>query len=145
MFWEEWYIFSFWDMINLTISIQPKKWKISQDQKKLYRPISMKFFLGRFQMILRKKNSNDFFFTHSFFYGRGAWAPRTQPPPGLRPWTLYGFGLRTLVGTGSRSTVFQQKTVTFFFLKIGWNVSKEFFIEIGRKLFLTIFENFSNI
>ena len=25
-------IFSFWDMVELTISIHPKKWKISQDQ-----------------------------------------------------------------------------------------------------------------
>ena len=37
-------------------------------------------------------------------------------PPGLRPWTPHAFRLRILVGTGSISTVFQQKTLKIKYL-----------------------------
>ena len=60
-----------------------------------------------------------------FFYNIFLWTGSFAPPylpPGLRPWIPHDFGLRTLVGTGSCSTAYQQKISTFFFLK-----SKNFF------------------
>ena len=58
MYWNEWKInfpiFSFWDMVVLTISIRPKRWKISQDQKKNF--VRFKNKIDTFQTILGKKN-----------------------------------------------------------------------------------------
>ena len=76
-------------MVDLTISIHTKKWKISHDQKQFFRPISMKYILGTFQTILRRKK--NFVEKHFFLeknvrkkmlskkkiMGRGLHPPRT--------------------------------------------------------------------
>ena len=103
-------------------------WKIVEkyDQKFSFRPISRKTFFGTNQTILRRKS-----FTHKkmkifdekmfekvsekmlshfliFFLvlWAGGFAPPTRPT-GAAPWIPHAFGLRTLVGTGLRSTAFQ--------------------------------------
>ena len=55
----------------------------------------------------------DFFFCRNFtFHG---WGKGFASPPGLCLWTPHAIGLRTLVGTGKRSTAFQQKSLPFYF------------------------------
>ena len=107
--------------------------------KKNFRRISVKKISGTNQMILRfifkvkKKKIRwknvrkifEIFFYRNFFLWAGASTP--GPLPGLRPWTPHAFWLRTLVGTGSRSTAFQQKI---------WSWKKKKFDE-------KIFEKFS--
>ena len=85
-----------------------------------YEPDDFKNFFFK----LRKKKFDEkmfekcskFFFVEIFFLWAGASTP--GPLPGLRPWTPHAFGLRTLVGTGSRSMEFQQKISTFFLWKV---------------------------
>ena len=65
------------------------------------------FFVQFFSSELKKKLASvldDF----EFFFMGGVRRP-PHPPPGLRPWTPHAFGLRTLVGSGSRSTAFQHE------------------------------------
>ena len=52
----------------------------------------------------------EFFFVKKFFFQVFfmGFAPQ-YPQPGLRTWTPHAFGLRTLVGTDSRSTAFHKK------------------------------------
>ena len=93
--------------------------------------------------------------------------PHRTPPPGLRHWTPDAFRLRTLVGTRSAKTDFEQKTyhiflnnkkslfkrfkTTFFFLKIVWKISKLIFVfksdekyfekKLLQKMLLLFFEH----
>jgi len=114
--------------------------------KNFFRLISMQFYFGTNQTILRisftfKKKKFDekmldiFSVVEFFFFAGGLALP--HPPPGLRSWTPHDFGLKTLVGTGSRSTASIKKSL--FFLKIVWIVPKNVFIEIGRKKIGRIF------
>ena len=65
-----------------------------------------------FEYLLKRRLAIFLWASSNFFYGRGA------SPPALRPWTPHAFGMRILVGTGLRSTAFQQKNLNIFFIDI---------------------------
>ena len=88
--------------------------------------ISKIFFEHTFQTILRRIFFIRIFFfkcykiLSTFFLWQGV-------PPGLCHQTPHAFGLRTLVGTGQRSTAFQQKSLPDFSKKLLTFFSKKKF------------------
>ena len=58
-------------------------------------------FQWKFFLWINVRKIFKIFLSIFFFYGKGSFNP-SHPVLVLHPWTLHDFGLRTLVGTGSR-------------------------------------------